>query len=335
MTNSQIVNLVKQESKFKVLNRLKMLMFVLVLLLGYTNIFAQDRIFWQVEQTGLIAHIEANLLPTYLPNGKSVYWQFSSIWSTNVFSDKTEIKLHGDSAGLANVWVYGYYNNTSNASFPVVSDGVYMYPFIFTQSIVNNAFTFANTDIRFRSDKFLPEEHDWKTCKEFLTHLVATNPNFYDEYENRMESCVVVVTLGYSANDFAGQDTTTLYWSVAWIDTTAGQQMLYYCYADAYDLENMNCYHTSIEENLQVNSIKLFPNPTVSDFTVSFDLEKSCNVQILLCDILGKELLQFYDGFASAGAFSRTFSTESLAKGIYFLKILIDGNSTVEKIIVE
>ena len=93
--------------------------------------------------------------------------------------------------------------------------------------------------------------------------------------------------------------------------------------------------YSSIYEAIKNLTVSIFPNPTVSDFTVSFDLEKSCNLQIILCDILGRELFRFYDGFAAAGNFTRTFSTENLAKGIYFLKISAAGNSTVEKIIVE
>jgi len=59
-------------------------------------------------------------------------------------------------------------------------------------------------------------------------------------------------------------------------------------------------------------------------------------MKIVLCDILGQELVEVYNDFTSDGdgLFTRTFSTEHLAKGVYFLKILIDGNIVVEKIVV-
>jgi len=59
------------------------------------------------------------------------------------------------------------------------------------------------------------------------------------------------------------------------------------------------------------------------------------NVKILLCDILGIEQINIYDGFANEGFFIETIDTGNLPKGMYFLKILIDGNFTVEKIILE
>ena len=92
---------------------------------------------------------------------------------------------------------------------------------------------------------------------------------------------------------------------------------------------------SSIEELVRNSVINIFPNPTSVHFTISFELEKSCNMKIILCDVLGQELAQVYDGFTSEGLFIRTFNTEHLAKGVYFLKILLDGNIIVEKIVVE
>jgi hypothetical protein len=102
-----------------------------------------------------------------------------------------------------------------------------------------------------------------------------------------------------------------------------------------YTWKSITIQKVSIDEIIKNRKVSIYPNPTVSDFTVSFDLEKPCDMQISLCDILRRELFQFYDGFASAGNFTRTFNAENLAKGIYFLKIQINGNSTVKKIVVD
>jgi len=90
----------------------------------------------------------------------------------------------------------------------------------------------------------------------------------------------------------------------------------------------------NIEEIIKNSTVNIFPNPTTSTFTVSFELEKSCYMKIILCDILGSKQLQIYDGFSTVGNFSQTVNTENLAKGIYFLKILIDEKYTVYKIVV-
>ena len=69
--------------------------------------------------------------------------------------------------------------------------------------------------------------------------------------------------------------------------------------------------------------------------TVNFELEESCNVKILLCDILGIELANVYDGFANEGLFTKIINTGNLPKGVYFLKILIGKDYITEKIIIE
>ena len=91
----------------------------------------------------------------------------------------------------------------------------------------------------------------------------------------------------------------------------------------------------SISERILLKTVSIFPNPTTSDFTVSFEVLKSGNMQIILCDILGVELLQFYDGFATVGTFTKTVSTEHLPRGVYFLKVLIDGNYTDDMAVLE
>ena len=90
-----------------------------------------------------------------------------------------------------------------------------------------------------------------------------------------------------------------------------------------------------IEEIIKNATVSIFPNPTVGNATVSFELEKSCNVKIILSNTLGQELIQVFDGFADVGTFNKTIDTGHLSKGVYFVKILINGNSTVKKIILE
>ena len=91
---------------------------------------------------------------------------------------------------------------------------------------------------------------------------------------------------------------------------------------------------TSISTPFQLLSSQVYPNPTNELTTISLELETAGDVKIVLSDVLGQELLQIYDGFSPAGTFSKTFTTENLSRGVYFLKILSGKNFTVEKIVV-
>jgi hypothetical protein len=105
-------------------------------------------------------------------------------------------------------------------------------------------------------------------------------------------------------------------------------------WGDYFAASRIQSCFVSIEEYIQNSTISIYPNPTSADFTVSFELEKPCNIQMILQDLTGREVLNIFDGFANAGTFTRGISTEHLSRGVYFLKIMINGHSTVEKIVV-
>jgi len=91
--------------------------------------------------------------------------------------------------------------------------------------------------------------------------------------------------------------------------------------------------HSSISELSQLLSLQVYPNPTEAHTTVSVDLETAGNLTITLNNLLGQELMVIHNDFAPAGEFTRTFSINTLSKGVYYLKIVHNGNVKVEKVI--
>jgi hypothetical protein len=91
---------------------------------------------------------------------------------------------------------------------------------------------------------------------------------------------------------------------------------------------------TGIEENNYLTATKLYPNPTTSNSTITLELAEAAQVNITLCDILGREIKQIYNAFTDAGTFTHSFATQDLPKGIYYLKIFIGGEVMVEKVVV-
>jgi len=82
-------------------------------------------------------------------------------------------------------------------------------------------------------------------------------------------------------------------------------------------------------------NILITPNPTSHSATVNFDLETAGHLTVTLNNILGQELFEIFSGFANAGNFTQTFSMEALPIGVYYLRILHNGNVTVEKVVRE
>ena len=90
----------------------------------------------------------------------------------------------------------------------------------------------------------------------------------------------------------------------------------------------------AFQENIKSTTLLVMPNPTSEDFNISFDILKSANIQITLLDLAGREVLHIYDDWATVGTFSKTIKTNKLQKGIYFLRLFIEENIIVEKIVV-
>jgi hypothetical protein len=79
---------------------------------------------------------------------------------------------------------------------------------------------------------------------------------------------------------------------------------------------------------------KLYPNPTPDNATITLELQQASQVSISLNDIFGRELQQIHDAFTDAGTFTKSFTTNTLPKGVYYLKIQIGGDLKVEKVVV-
>ncbi len=90
----------------------------------------------------------------------------------------------------------------------------------------------------------------------------------------------------------------------------------------------------SIPEPAIIKNYSLFPNPAGDDCTLSMDMTEAGSISISLSDMLGRDIMQIYDGYADAGAFSKAFNTKHLANGVYSVVIRIGDKAKAEKLII-
>ena len=89
----------------------------------------------------------------------------------------------------------------------------------------------------------------------------------------------------------------------------------------------------SIEENSQVNGVSLFPNPTVNQLNVSYNIANSSDITIEIVNVLGQRIESFNEGVKTKGHFIKTINTENYSKGIYYLNIRSNHNNFTQKFI--
>ena len=97
----------------------------------------------------------------------------------------------------------------------------------------------------------------------------------------------------------------------------------------SYDISDI----LSVDENeLALNSIKIYPNPATSEFTISQNLSSKGNVQLF--DISGKKIKELFKGNFSANK-NITVKTDGLAAGIYLVKVNNGKQSVTKKLIIK
>jgi hypothetical protein len=91
---------------------------------------------------------------------------------------------------------------------------------------------------------------------------------------------------------------------------------------------------TGINENGNNFSLQAFPNPVSDQLTINYEISESASVEISLVDVLGREIIVVPATNQSRGMHEQkiNLSEFNLAKGIYFLRMNVNGKNAVVKI---
>jgi hypothetical protein len=90
------------------------------------------------------------------------------------------------------------------------------------------------------------------------------------------------------------------------------------------------------EEFVNGFDLNVYPNPMVDQTTISFTIHDKYNVAIGIYDIIGKEIVPVSNATElNAGSYSLPLSKNFLNKGVYFVKLEVNGYSVTKKIVVQ
>lgn len=91
---------------------------------------------------------------------------------------------------------------------------------------------------------------------------------------------------------------------------------------------------TGIKEKLELIGVDVYPNPTIDNAVVKFNLIESDNVGVILVNSLGQTVINQNLGNMSAGEQSYLLNTESLSDGLYFLNLTVGENIITKKVVI-
>lgn len=172
----------------------------------------------------------------------------------------------------------------------------------------------------------------WSVRKNISSSVIATAPNTTSSYTPTASQWTEVLVTNISST----------YWTsnfrFKFTFVSGGGNNVYIDDINLYDPTNPN--HTnpgssSVEENDFINAFKVYPNPASDLANVAIDLSQAGSVEIVLTDMLGKQLDIIKQADLSAGAYNYPVNTSRLSKGIYFVNLKIDGNVLTQKLIIE
>ena len=106
---------------------------------------------------------------------------------------------------------------------------------------------------------------------------------------------------------------------------------LYKC--DTYKVENSEI---NVEENIVANTtdMSIYPNPIVSDATISFSIEKSAQVSYQIYDLSGRMMMNKVLGNFGQGSHQANFNVENLTSGAYIIRVQAGEKVETAKILV-
>ena len=69
-----------------------------------------------------------------------------------------------------------------------------------------------------------------------------------------------------------------------------------------------------------------YPNPFNSQTTIEFDIKENGNYKLIIYDCLGRKRDEIFNEYLNAGSYSVSFNGDELQSGVYFYRLLADGN---------
>ena len=100
-------------------------------------------------------------------------------------------------------------------------------------------------------------------------------------------------------------------------------------------LNNTSCgITTGLLDNTTSNLFNVYPNPADQLAVIRYLLLENSTVEILICDVLTKEVMQVVNEKQTTGEHILNIGTTFLQNGIYFVKMSVDGKQIIQKLII-
>jgi Secretion system C-terminal sorting domain/Reeler domain len=108
-----------------------------------------------------------------------------------------------------------------------------------------------------------------------------------------------------------------------------------YVYSSSQTITPANTTSVDQVDNNKV-SLKMYPNPVVSEFTIDYFLNEPAYVELSVLNTSGANVLTLLRENQNGGAYSEQFTIgNKIAKGVYLVSLQVGSTKTLKKLIVQ
>ena len=127
-----------------------------------------------------------------------------------------------------------------------------------------------------------------------------------------------------------------------WVHTSAGESVPFEISDIQYiDFDGLVAVKDMEKASHVLNNFRLHsnhPNPFNPSTNISYELAEAGNVEVIIYDVLGKEITRLVSERQAAGAYQAHWNGESAeglkaAGGMYFYQLSVDGQTDVKKML--
>ncbi len=113
---------------------------------------------------------------------------------------------------------------------------------------------------------------------------------------------------------------------------SAGTSVIFNTHPDSIIINPLG---TGISESNNHNEISIYPNPYSGSTQITYSLNKKSDINLEIYNTIGQRIETLVNTNQSAGKYNYQFSAKEkgFVAGIYFIKITVDGKSTMKKIV--
>lgn len=173
-----------------------------------------------------------------------------------------------------------------------------------------------------------------------LVHVKAENSNVYVRSSLDGSHWSSFTQVNPTANTATGKTTFGMSAAliddsnlgVAWIDTTTGYDEIFYrsIAIPTAPAAGVSGIKNSIPDQFGLN--QNYPNPFNPVTTIGYQLAKNGMVSLKVFDLLGQEVATLVNEVKAAGSYEVPFTAANLPSGVYFYRLMSNGNSLVRKL---